>query len=284
MATLELGTYRNKGINAYLLALDADINLADYGRPATEEGAQRAHRGKAHTIVIDLAGKPDGGYKYKEAVGHKSKYGYLLIKGGEIEAEFDAEADLRSSLMGSKGIELPDLEGSDKQIAWATQIRDKLVAAIGDRVTDWSRQSAAYELMYQQSYAKTWIDNRDRLSVYKFMQRLAVLEQEWAATEEALNLEDAVVREESDRRVTYDDEVLDEVDAYAIVYDDRIEVTANQPGMGDSIPKGRKYVGGKGDMRWEYTLDRLDDIKRCRHIDFILDSKGNKVPRTCDVS
>ena len=284
MATLELETYRNKGINAYLLALDADIRSADYGKPATEDDTDRAHRSKAHTIVIDLSSKPDGGYKYKEAIGHRTRYGYLLIKDGEIEADFDTESELRSALRQNNGIKLPELEGTEKQIAWATQIRDKFVADIGDRVTDWSPQSAAYELMYQQSYAKTWIDNRDRLSVDKFMQRLTALEQEWVATEEALNLEDAVAHEEYERLVTRDDEVLDEVDAYAIVYDDRIEVTANQPGMGDSFPKGRKYVGSQGDMRWEYTLERLDDIKRCHHIDFILDSKGNKVSRDCDVS
>jgi hypothetical protein len=284
MATLELETYRNKGINAYLLALDADIRSADYGKPATEDDTDRAHRSKAHTIVIDLSSKPDGGYKYKEAIGHRTRYGYLLIKDGEIEADFDTESELRSALRQNNGIKLPELEGTEKQIAWATQIRDKFVADIGDRVTDWSPQSAAYELMYQQSYAKTWIDNRDRLSVDKFMQRLTALEQEWVATEEALNLEDAVAHEEYERLVTRDDEVLDEVDAYAVVYDDRIEVTANQPGMGDKIPKGRKYVGSQGDMRWVYTLDRLDDIKRCHPIDFILDSKGNKVSRDCDVS
>lgn len=284
MAALELETYRNKGINAYLLPLDTDIKLADYGRPATEEGAQRGHRGKAHTVVIDLSGKPDGGYKYKEAIGHKTRYGYLLIEGGEIEAAFDTESELRSALMQDKGIELPELEGSDKQIAWATQIRDKFIASIKHRITDWSKGSAVYESLHRHSSAKLWIDNRDKLNADKFIQKVAELEQEWKQAEEWTNLQEAIDTEIAKSTIHRDDKVLDEVDAYAIVYDDRIEVTANQPGMGDSFPKMRKYVGGKGDMRWEYTLDRLDDIKRCRHIDFILDSKGNKVSRTCDVS
>ncbi len=284
MTTLELETYRNKGINAYLLALDTDIKFADYGQPATQEDANKAHRSKAHTVVIDLSNKQDGGYKYKEAVGHKSKYGYLLIKGGEIEAEFNNESELRSALVKNEGIELPELEGSDKQVAWANQIRDKFVASIKHRITDWSKGGAVYEALYRHSSAKLWIDNRDKLNADKFIQKVAELEQEWKHAEDWGNLQESIDTELRESVIHYDDEVLDEATVYAIVYDDRIEVTANEPGWGDKIPSGRKYIGGKGDLRWEYSLHRLDDIKRCRHIDFILDSKGNKVNRTCDVS
>lgn len=272
---LTLDSYRSKGINAYLVKVGDAIESADYGTPATPEDAQRAHRSKSHTVTIDLAKKPDGLYKYKEAIGHKSRYGWLLIQSGEIVEEYKSEAEALKAVKPE--IKLPELEGTEKQIAWATQIRNKFIQQIGDRITDWSPQSAAYEAIDRHSEAKIWIDNRDKLNPEKFIQKVAELQAEWDKAEALMNLQDKIAEEENDRLVVRDDEVLDELEIYAIVYSDRIEVTSNVTGAGDRIPQGRKYVGTQGDMRWRYDLSRLDDLKQCRAIEFILDEQGNKI-------
>lgn len=274
MAYLRLDTYRSKGINAYLIPIDTDINFADYGKPDTEEDLEKSYKGKSHTVVFDLSSKKDGGYKYKCANGHKSQYGWLLIKSGEIIEEFVNEQDLRKAL---NPLVLPTLEGTEKQIVWAEKIRLDFIQSIGDQITDWDKGSAAYEGLVMIQSAKTWIDNRDKLNPSKFVAKVRDMEKEWKAAEEYENLQDAIQKEESVHRITRDDEVRDEVDIYAIVYSDRIEVIANILGAGEKIPKGRKYIGTKGDMKWQYDLSKLDEIKSCGSIDFILDEAGNKI-------
>jgi hypothetical protein len=273
MVSLELTSYRRKGINAYLLMVGADIATADYGTPKTEADQAKAHTGKSHAVVIDLSAKPDGNYKYKEANGHKTRYGYLSIKDGEIVQEFESEQEMLSATLPG----LPELEGTEKQIAWAEKIRAKFIDSIGDRITDWSPQSAAYAGLEKITQAKSWIDNRDRLNPEKFIEKVAELEREWELAEEAENLYASIEAEKNKSQTFRDDDALNEVEAYAIVYSDRIEVTANETGMGDRIPKGRKYVGGKGDMRWEYSLDRLPEILACSAISFVLNEKGERV-------
>lgn len=72
-----------------------------------------------------------------------------------------------------------------------------------------------------------------------------------------------------------DDDAVSEVDSIAVIYSDRIEVTANVTGMGEKLPKaGRKYVGGKGDIRWSFPLAILPDIRRC--VDLVLMENGDR--------
>ena len=270
MATLQLSTYRYNDINAYLLKVGDDIGCADFGSPASEEDQDKAHRSKAHNVLVNLADKSDGIYKYKEAVEHRTKYGWLLLKNGEIEEEYDEEPKEPRAV-------LPELEGTSKQIAWAETIRAAYIKSIGDSITDWSPQSAAYECLETLPDAKSWIDNRDRLKPQKFIDRVKALEEEWAAVESSMALEDAIDSEISESRITRDDEVLDEAEIYAVVYEDRIEIQSNVTGAKERIPTGGKYCGGRGDMKWEYPLDRLDDILKCRDVEFCLDSSGNKI-------
>jgi hypothetical protein len=276
MAFLKLQTYRFKNINAYLVSINDPIEKADYGSPETEKDADLGHRSKSHAVIIDLSRKPDGGYKYKEAVGHKSRCGFLHIAGGEIAAEYGSEGELLKAI--SK-IELPELEGSDKQINWASQIREKFVLEIGGQITDWSRQGMAHHLLSEGALiqAKAWIDNRDRLKPEKFVARVKQLEAENAAEAKAEALANAIDKEESDVRVVYDDEALVEVDLYAIVYSDRIEVVANQAGMADKLPRGRKYIGSLERICWEYNIDRIADIENCQAIQFILAEDGRRL-------
>lgn len=174
MAFLELTSYRRKDINAYLLMIDASINLADYGQPKSKDDRANAHKGKSHTVTIDLGRKADGYYKYKEADGHRVKYGYLLIKGGEIEEEFETETEMKLSMLP----ELPKLKGTKKQTPWAESIRAEFIKSIGDRISDWSKESKAYKVLEQYTQAQVWIENKDKLDADKFVARVARLEAE----------------------------------------------------------------------------------------------------------
>ena len=274
MALLELESYRKKGINAYLSILGGSNESFDYGKPIDENAAQASYKNKIHTVVIDLKTKPDGKYIYKEASGHRTKYGYLFIEEGDVLAEFDTEKELRDF---RSAVILPELEGTEKQIIWAEGIRDKFIQAIGDRITNWGKDSAAYEGLSRTCSAKTWIDNRDKLNPEKFISLAKKLELEWKLSEEREALTDEINEEESKARIVYDDEVLDEVDLYAVVYADRIEVTANEPGMSDRIPENRKYIGNIENICWRYELDRLDEIVACKAIDFVLKENGDKI-------
>lgn len=92
MLKLQLQTYRNKGINAYLAPMlstgKPDTNKAMYGKPVAGQ-ENLAHRAKKHTIEIDISNL-QGVYIYKEAGGadgNKVRYGWLKIVAGEIIEE-----------------------------------------------------------------------------------------------------------------------------------------------------------------------------------------------------
>jgi hypothetical protein len=109
---------------------------------------------------------------------------------------------------------------------------------------------------------------------FEFIQRAWELLRQEESEDFAL---DMAVSEQTAKHTTWrDDEVLDEVDAFAVVYGDRIEVTANEPGLGERIPKqNRKYVGGKGDMRWFFPLSEISAIVTCSSISFVLNEDGS---------
>lgn len=71
------------------------------------------------------------------------------------------------------------------------------------------------------------------------------------------------------------DDAISEVDLYAVIQEDgSVEVVANQTGMGDILPKqDRKYIGGKGDLRWRYP-GLTNQIRRA--VDLVLDHTGEK--------
>lgn len=119
---------------------------------------------------------------------------------------------------------------------------------------------------------------RDRFSPQGFQKIQKVWSLYQAELEQSFKLQERIDEEIANATIYFDDDVLDEVNAYAIVYKDRIEVTANQPGMGDFIPKNnRRYVGGKGDMRWAFPLSMLEKIKTCQAVSFVLNEQGERI-------
>jgi hypothetical protein len=157
MATLQLTHYGRKGIYAYLSAVEVDGT--DIKRGAFVNGSPIAddennyHRGKASTVEFDLAKFADGWYEWKEASGHKASSGFFRLKNGEIVERCDSKTELVDLL--NPVPELPELEGSDRQVSWAEQIR-----ATAIRGGFPAKNAAKY------TTAKTWIDNRSKLTKY----------------------------------------------------------------------------------------------------------------------
>lgn len=282
MAILQLTSYRRKGINAYLEMVCGGSDIMDneflvtkdYGRPSTPEDVSKAAQSKSHTVSINLSNKPDGVYKFKEACGHKTRHGWIRVEDGQIVSEFESEAE---SLKSEQSILLPELEGSEKQVAWAKKIRWSFIISTGEAISDWSRNSAAYECLESAPLAKSWIDSRDKLNPQKFIDQVKMLEAKRAKAAAEAILYEAIAGEIADTRIVVDDETCIEAEIFAIVYSDRIEVTSSVTGAGEKIPSDRKYVGSKGDMRWVYSLDRLPEILKCRAIEFCLDESGKKI-------
>lgn len=158
---LSLTHYGRKGIYAYICPLTitgSHIERGDFinGSPVDNEddegeNKRRFYQGKSALVEIELDKHPDGLYEYKEASGHKSSFGYIEVKGGCITREWESTAEMLDELKPVP--ELPPLEGSSRQVAWAEQIRE---AAIRDGILpEWAAQKS--------NQARDWIDNRKRI-------------------------------------------------------------------------------------------------------------------------
>ena len=152
---IELSTYRSAGVNAYLVEEGKDHTSNMYGTPIDRENQERAYRSKSHTVKVRIDNLPDGIYRFVEAggsTGKKAIKGWLKIMGGEIIEESDNLASLIVS-----NTSLPELEGSQKQIAWAIQIREKAIAKFRHLGKD------VPSVLNQTTDAKWFIENRSSL-------------------------------------------------------------------------------------------------------------------------
>lgn len=95
----------------------------------------------------------DGIYEVCDAnFGSRKRNIYFIqVENGEITRQEETLLALQIS-----DVELPDLEGSSKQISWAASIREKFIAkmkAAEKDIPDW---------VYVRKDSKFWIDNRDK--------------------------------------------------------------------------------------------------------------------------
>lgn len=161
MATLQLTNYKRKAIYAYLCPVSVvagQIQRGQFcnGKPVEDgENENRYFCGKSATVEFDLSKFEDGVYEWKEAVGHKSSTGFIRVVDGDIISEWETSQELIASevaqVLLNQSVELPPLEGSERQIVWAEQIRQKAIAQ------GYSAEKAAKVVS-----AKKWIDNRDK--------------------------------------------------------------------------------------------------------------------------
>jgi hypothetical protein len=154
---IELSTYRSAGVNAYLVEEGKDHTHNMYGKPINEENQQRAYRSKSHTVKVRIDNLSDGIYRFVEAGGSTGKKvvkGWLKIVGGEILEESD---NLATLIVGEDSNNLPELQGSQKQIDWAFQIREKAIAKFKQAVKE------IPTILTQTVDAKWFIENRNSL-------------------------------------------------------------------------------------------------------------------------
>lgn len=160
MATLTLKSNRSKSINAYLVPLHGLRYMAsemDFGKPKTETDKILACKGKAHDVGIDLAKKESGYYLYQEAC-HRFQKGYLLIQDGQILGEWQTEEEYAIARANTRA-KFPELEGSEKQVVWASSIRAKVALILDyEAIDNWARDGAAYKAMAAAPHAKNWIE------------------------------------------------------------------------------------------------------------------------------
>lgn len=101
-----------------------------------------------------------------------------------------------------------------------------------------------------------------------------MLQEEWQME---WDLQESISSETTKQTRWYDDTALNEVDAYAIVYDDKIIVTANETGIGERLPKrNREYIGARGEMQWSFPLSETSEILKCSAISFVLNQDGSR--------
>ena len=115
-----------------------------------------------HEEVHNIVGTNVHGEREKKAEWLSTRLCYECYKKQQAEEAAKATADAN----------LPELTGSEKQIAWATDIRAKaapVIAAMQARIKEHAKkspnQTAAMQIVLDelraQTSAKWWIDNRD---------------------------------------------------------------------------------------------------------------------------
>ena len=151
---IELISNRSKGINAYLCLEGASHINNNYGVPVDEINKERAHRSKSHKVEIRIDNLPDGIYRIVECGGadlNKVSKRYLKIVDGDI----DEESENLNSLIVGNDLNLPELEGTPKQIKWAEDIRKRAIAKYK------SHNMKFPKMLIQVKTAKWFIDNQD---------------------------------------------------------------------------------------------------------------------------
>jgi hypothetical protein len=163
MAKLQLTHYKRKSIFAYVSKLELTTNGADIkrgpfinGQPI-ESDKERFYKGQSATVEIDLDKLEDGIYEYKEASGHKSSFGYIEVKGGEVVKDIDSKEDVLEMLFPLPT--LPMLDGSDKQVDWANKIRAQALRWLWHQGFHGVSESYAEYCQKLPTDAKWWIDN-----------------------------------------------------------------------------------------------------------------------------
>lgn len=75
------------------------------------------------------------------------------------QAKAEEEAEKVAEALKAAGVEMPELTGSPKQVAWAAGIRSKALKMFVDA----GAKPAAFEKIAEKTESRWWIDNRDNL-------------------------------------------------------------------------------------------------------------------------
>jgi hypothetical protein len=139
MKHISLSSNRSKGQNGYLCPVVAysgklETEKNRYPRPIAGQG-NNAHRGKFYEGEVRTDDLPDGWYFWKEAILHSTKMqsGLIKIKDGEIILNLETIDEMLVHECEERFPSMGELEGSEKQISWATTIRAKALLLLWEQ-------------------------------------------------------------------------------------------------------------------------------------------------------
>lgn len=160
---LEAYAYERKGRNAWLAKIEIDgdrIANRDFYSPWEKD--RECYAGKLGKVCWRLSSLPDGLYELDQAnsnvmSGVKTYRSYLQVENHQVVEEWESLGELVKAKFPpaapADAPELPALEGSPKQVAWAEDIRAKAI-----------KGGFPVEKAVKILDAKKWIDNRNMLS------------------------------------------------------------------------------------------------------------------------
>ena len=139
--------------------INCKIERGDYQNGTQMSGTNKDYfSGNLIEVEFDLSILEEGWYEWEQCIEYKRKTGYIYIEKGEITDECDLASELIDILNPLEELidlekleELPELEGTDRQIEWAIDIRKNAIRK-GLRIDE------ASEIIS----AKTWINNRKK--------------------------------------------------------------------------------------------------------------------------
>lgn len=244
MVELIVSTMPARGKRGYV----AKVNGGEKKSFLRESG--RSGYGSSHTNLIYKI-QDDGIYEIQDANFGSSKiYRYFVkIENGEITQKSEFLSEL---ILSENSVEMPKLEGSFKQIAWAESIRAKYAAnllAAGKKLPS---------QIYSEVSAKFYIENRNNLAAV-----LAEVKQEESIAGIVKNIKwvDTCPEDCRHESGTEEDGHLQGIVVFENGKWQKVEVLE----IGKEIPPGNDLLGIKwrpfksddGGIRWCYPLSDL---------------------------
>lgn len=152
MSTLTLVNYSRKGVHAYIAPITlrkGDLHRQRFinGKPVDKD---LYYRGKPVEVEFDLSSIPNGIYEWSEydRSTYKKSSGFIKVESGEITEDLTKDEVLQ---LLAPLPELPILNGTPKQIAWAEDIRSRAIRSGKVSLPD----------ACQETSARYWIEHRD---------------------------------------------------------------------------------------------------------------------------
>lgn len=160
---------------------------------------------------------------------------------------------------------LPRLIGSPSEILMGEISRGEFIDRIGDRITNWSEDSPAYEKLMDYSLASQWYQYHRYPDLEVFLVRVDEIKKDRIVDAATFSLHDRIAEEKA--KFTAENKV------YAIVHHDRI-IVHSQTRKNVKLPSGGHW-GYSND--WRYELEDLDELTDCNCVLFILDADGRNL-------
>jgi hypothetical protein len=164
MTIINAYSNRSKAVLAYIAPIEngrPNTDKAIYGLPATDDDWKRSYCNKSHQVKFDLSRLECGLYVMKLGRSQGSKFSYEFFRWDTEEQIFyDSLADATLSEPGLES--LPELEGSEKQIKRATEIRIKTLLSAKQLISDGKICHFVIDMLPVE--AKSWISKADKVS------------------------------------------------------------------------------------------------------------------------